>query len=113
MSRAHNHYFKSVAGLEHVDVYRVLQLFNVTDPCIQHAVKKLLVAGGRGAGKDVRRDVQEAIDTMVRWQEMRAEEIATLAALQAVAATAPASASFQALAGDGSARQGPSTGNNA
>lgn len=71
--RIHNHYFKDVAHLQVVDVYRVLQLFNVADPCIQHAVKKLLVAGGRGAGKDIRQDVQEAIDTMERWKEMQTE----------------------------------------
>lgn len=71
--RKHNHYFKACPFAE-VDVYRVLALFGVTDPCLQHAVKKLLVAGGRGAGKDISRDVQEAIDTLARWQEMRAEE---------------------------------------
>jgi hypothetical protein len=74
MPRIHNHYFKNVAHLNDVDVYRVLQLFNVTDPCIQHAVKKLLVAGGRGAGKDISKDIQEAIDSMQRWQEMREED---------------------------------------
>lgn len=74
MSRQHNHYFKNVKHLEVVDVYRVLHLFNVTDPCIQHAVKKLLVAGGRGAGKDISRDIKEAIDSLARWQEMRDEE---------------------------------------
>lgn len=72
--RKHSHYFKSVAGLESVDVYRVLHLFNVTDPCLGHAVKKLLVAGGRGGGKDISRDIQEAIDTLERWKDMRAEE---------------------------------------
>lgn len=72
--RAHSHYFKDVAQLSHVDVYRVLALFAVTDPCLQHAVKKLLVAGGRGGGKDISRDIQEAIDTLARWQEMRTEE---------------------------------------
>ena len=72
--RKHNHYFKPVAGLSFIDVYRVLQLFNVADPCLQHAVKKLLVAGGRGSGKDINRDVQEAIETLQRWQEMREEE---------------------------------------
>lgn len=69
----HSHYFKNVAHLTTIDVYRVLELFNVTDPAIQHAVKKLLVAGGRGAGKDINRDIQEAIDTMLRWQSMQAE----------------------------------------
>jgi len=69
----HSHYKKPVAGLQFVDVYRVLALFGVTDPCLQHAVKKLLVAGGRGA-KDISQDVQEAIDTLQRWQEMRVED---------------------------------------
>lgn len=71
--RKHSHYFKPCPFPE-VDVYRVLALFSVTDPCLQHAVKKLLVAGGRGAGKDISRDVSEAIDTLERWREMRAEE---------------------------------------
>lgn len=69
----HSHYFKPVAGLEHIDVYRTLLLFGVTDPCLQHAIKKLLVAGGRGA-KDIGQDVQEAIDTLERWKTMRQEE---------------------------------------
>ena len=73
-TRKHGHYFKPVAGLQHVDVYRTLELFGVTDPCLQHALKKLLVAGGRGAGKDIRQDVAEAIDSLQRWQEMRAED---------------------------------------
>lgn len=68
----HSHYFKP-CPFSHVDVYRVLSMFGVTDPCLQHAVKKLLVAGGRGH-KDISRDVQDAIDTLTRWQEMRHEE---------------------------------------
>ena len=75
----HSHYKKTVAGLQFVDVYRVLTLFGVTDPCIQHAVKKMLVAGGRGA-KDISQDVQEAIDTLQRWQEMRREDATTMPA---------------------------------
>lgn len=73
--RKHNHYFKPCPH-DYVDVYRVLKLFNVTDPCLGHALKKILVAGGRGAGKDVRQDVQEAIDTLTRWQEMAIEDLA-------------------------------------
>jgi hypothetical protein len=72
--KRHSHYFKTVAHLTYVDVYRVLGLFEVTDPAIQHAIKKPLVAGGRGGGKDIHRDVQEAIDTLERWKEMRAED---------------------------------------
>ena len=69
----HDHYKKPVAGLQFIDVYRVLSLFGVTDPCIQHAIKKLLVAGGRGH-KDIEHDVQDTIDTLIRWQEMRGED---------------------------------------
>ena len=70
----HGHYFKDVSKLQTVDVYRVLDLFNVVNPCVQHAIKKLLVAGGRGAGKDVGKDIQEAIDSLQRWLDMRAED---------------------------------------
>ena len=73
-TKKHSHYFKSVAGLDEIDVYRVLELFNVTNPAIAHAAKKLLVAGGRGAGKDIDKDIAEAIDTLVRWQTMRRED---------------------------------------
>ncbi len=71
--KAYSHYYKHVAGLEYIDVYRVIQLFGVADPCLQHAIKKLLVVGGRGA-KDAEKDVAEAIVSLQRWQEMRAEE---------------------------------------
>lgn len=71
--RKHSHYFKA-CPFDEVDIYRVLLLFRVVDPCIQHAAKKLLVAGGREGGKDISRDIQEAIDTLIRWQEMRSEE---------------------------------------
>ena len=70
----HGHYFKDTAHLNSIDVYRVLELFNVTNPSIAHATKKLLVAGGRGAGKSIDKDVQEAIDSLVRWQAMRNED---------------------------------------
>ena len=73
-AKPHSHYFKDVSQLDTIDVYRVLELFNVADPCIQHAVKKLLVAGGRGAGKDINKDIQEAIDSLERWKDMRQEE---------------------------------------
>ena len=70
----HSHYFKDVSHLNAVDVYRVLALFSVTDPCLQHAIKKLLVAGGRGAGKSIEKDIQEAVDSLNRWKAMRDED---------------------------------------
>jgi hypothetical protein len=60
-----------------VDAYRVLLAFDITDPCIQHAVKKLLCAGKRSGGKTIDQDVAEAIWTLNRWVEMRAEEAAS------------------------------------
>lgn len=69
----HNHYHKSVRGLNSIDVYRVLRLFEVNDPCLQHAIKKLLCAGYRGS-KSFDQDVKEAIDTLERWKAMRAED---------------------------------------
>lgn len=74
MKVIHSHYYKDVSHLKTIDVYRVLRLFEVTDPCIQHAIKKLLVAGGRGAGKDFERDLREAIDSINRALEMRFED---------------------------------------
>ena len=73
MSKKHSHYHKNVAHLESIDVYRVLELFGVTNPCLQHAVKKLLCAGVRGV-KDQGKDIQEAIDSLQRALEMSNED---------------------------------------
>ena len=70
---SHEHYFKDVSGLQRLDVYRVIELFNVPAGPIDHAVKKLLCAGNRGH-KDLDRDIQDAIDSLCRWQAMRAED---------------------------------------
>ncbi len=68
------HYHKPVGHLKYVDVYRVLSLFNVTDPCIQHAVKKLLVPGRRSGGKTLEQDIREAIVSLNRALQMIAED---------------------------------------
>ena len=70
--KKHNHYFKNVAHLEELDVYRLIDLYAITDPCIQHMLKKCLVVGGRGS-KDALRDVQDIIDTAERWKQMQQE----------------------------------------
>lgn len=71
----HGHYFKNVRNLAEIDVYRVIRLFGVTDPALAHAVKKLLVAGGRGAGKSQEQDVKEAIISCKRFLEMNVEDV--------------------------------------
>lgn len=69
--RKHSHYFKDVSSLDVIDVYRVCDLFGVDDSsgATQHAIKKLLCAGQRGA-KGRAKDYQEAIDTLTRRVEM-------------------------------------------
>lgn len=67
------HYFRDVRHLDKIDIYRVAQLFDVSDPALQHALKKIMAAGRRGA-KDSAKDVGEAIVALRRWQEMRSEE---------------------------------------
>ena len=71
--RPHGHYYMNVEHLIWVDVYRILKLYEVTDPCIQHAIKKLLVAGGRGS-KDTMKDLNEAIDSIGRAINMMQED---------------------------------------
>ena len=72
-TRKHSHYFKDITGLDVLDVYRVMDLFEVTDAAISHAAKKLLVSGGRGGGKDISTDIDEVIDTLQRWKAMQEE----------------------------------------
>lgn len=65
----HSHYFKDVSKLEVIDVYAVLELFGVTNPCIQHIVKKALCTGKRGH-KDFAKDLQDIADTANRAVEL-------------------------------------------
>lgn len=72
-SRAHGHYYKDVSHLQQIDVYRILELYEVTDPCLQHIVKKALCAGKRGA-KDKQKDIKEISDTALRALQMAEED---------------------------------------
>ena len=72
MKENHNHYFKP-CPYDTLDVYRVINIFGVSDPCIQHALKKLLCSGVRGH-KDQSKDIQDVIDTLERWKQMREED---------------------------------------
>lgn len=68
-------YHKDVSDVSSLDVYHVHKLFNIQDPsgCIQHASKKLLLSGVRTGGKSVRKDIQEARDTLQRWLDLNPE----------------------------------------
>lgn len=70
----HSHYHKDVSHLKTIDVYRTLELFGVTDQALGHAIKKLMCAGQRGAGKTFEQDVREAVDTLNRRLQMLAED---------------------------------------
>ena len=48
-----------------IDVYDVLNAYNVDNPATAHAIKKLLCTGSRGL-KDWETDLQEAIDSLER-----------------------------------------------
>ena len=69
-------YYKALPeGWTVVDTYAVNILFPLDDPsgCLLHARKKLLVPGVRSGGKSMRKDVQEARDTLNRWLELNPE----------------------------------------
>ena len=68
----HSHYKKDVRHLDYIDVYRIIDLYELHDPCFQHALKKILVPGARGH-KDLTKDINDIIDTMQRKLEMMAE----------------------------------------
>lgn len=67
-------YYKDVSHLTVVDVYRVLDLFSVTDHAIGHAAKKLLLCGNRTGNKDIIQDITEARDTLNRFLAMQEED---------------------------------------
>jgi hypothetical protein len=61
------HYRFSFKGIK-VDVYRILEIFQITNPAQQHAIKKLLRAGK--SIKPLSQDIDEVILTLERWKEM-------------------------------------------
>lgn len=61
-------YHREIKGVV-VDIYDVLQGFDIACPATQHAVKKILCAGSRGV-KNSNQDIDEAI-----WSLQRAKEL--------------------------------------
>lgn len=56
------------------DIYDVLHAFNVANPAVQHALKKLLCPGQRGA-KGVLQDLEEARKSIVRAIELERQKL--------------------------------------
>jgi len=67
----YEYYKYSYKGIK-LDPYRILDIYKITCPAQQHAIKKLLVTGGRGY-KDRQTDIQNAIDTLNRLLELESE----------------------------------------
>jgi len=57
---------------EQVDVYDVLEAWDVRCPALQHAIKKLLMPGARGA-KDTLEDLLEGSQSLSRAIELQKE----------------------------------------
>ena len=68
-----NPYIVDISKYNKLDIYRILSLYDVTDPCLQHAIKKLLCAGKRGV-KNQTQDINEAILSLQRLLEMQGED---------------------------------------
>lgn len=67
-----SHYRFSYKGVS-LDPYRVFLVWGITDPALQHAIKKLGMAGQRGA-KGFRRDLIEAKASIDRRLQMLEED---------------------------------------
>lgn len=61
-------YTKTIRGVS-VDVYDVLQAWGVSNPALQHLIKKALQCGQRGH-KDSAQDLQDIIDSAIRAKEL-------------------------------------------
>ena len=61
-------YTKTIHGAS-VDVYDVLQAWGVSNPALQHLIKKALQCGRRGH-KDNAQDLQDIIDSAIRAKEL-------------------------------------------
>ena len=65
-------YTKEIHGVS-VDVYDVLMAWGVTNPALQHLIKKALQCGQRGH-KDNQQDLQDIIDSAIRAKELECQK---------------------------------------
>lgn len=69
---ADNKYLREIKPGVFVDVYDVLMAWNVTNPALQHLIKKALQAGERGH-KSREQDLQDIIDSAIRAKELESQ----------------------------------------
>lgn len=67
-----NKYLREIKPGIFVDVYDVLMAWNVTNPALQHLIKKALQAGERGH-KSREQDLQDIIDSAIRAKELESK----------------------------------------
>lgn len=72
LNQTYSHYYRDCPYAV-IDPYRIANLYGLNDPVLFHAFKKILLCGHRGY-KNKEQDVKEAIDSLLRWIEMREEE---------------------------------------
>ena len=70
--RKHNHYFRP-CPYDDIDVYRIIEIFEITCPAAQHILKKVIATGKRGH-KDLETDWQDIVDSAQRKIEMLKED---------------------------------------
>ena len=65
----YNKYLHEIKPGVFIDVYDVLMAWSVTNPALQHLIKKALQAGERGH-KSREQDLQDIIDSAIRAKEL-------------------------------------------
>lgn len=68
-----NKYLRKIRS-EYVDVYDILKAWNVTNPALQHLLKKALQAGDRGH-KTLLEDLDDIIISANRAKELAEEDL--------------------------------------
>lgn len=72
---ARNKYMREIKPGVWVDVYDILNAFKVTDPCLQHLLKKALAVGQRGHKdtaedyKDILASAERAVELFEEWNK--------------------------------------------
>ena len=74
IERENDHYFINVSNLEEIDFYEIAKRYNVTDPAVQHILKKCLAVGNRGH-KDMQTDLRDIFKTAKRALEINGVKI--------------------------------------
>lgn len=72
ISEGSSKYHREIKPGVFVDVYDVLAAWNVTNPALQHLIKKALQPGARGH-KTTEQDMQDIVDSAIRAKQLETE----------------------------------------